>query len=142
MAAPSSPYLAGLTTSYFLFPRMKLQLWQRHFQDIIEIQEQLLTLLHAVPKCQFLQCFHSGRNTLHVALTQKGITLKGTAMFKEMSSTHYFMTAQELLDTPLHHTKWYLSQKLYLKFVLFIHICIFSEIQLWFIVTHQIIPTF
>jgi hypothetical protein len=75
MAAPNSPYLAGLTASDFLFPRMKSQLRRRRFQDVIEIQEQLLTLLHAMPKRQFLQCFQSGRNTVPAALTRKEIGL-------------------------------------------------------------------
>jgi len=73
MAAPNSPYLAGLTTSDFLFPRMESQPWRCHFQDVIETQEHLLALLHAMPKRQFLQCFHSGRNTVPAALTRKEI---------------------------------------------------------------------
>jgi hypothetical protein len=75
MAAPNSPYLVGLATSVFLFPRMKSQLRRRRFQDVIEIQEQLLTLLHAMPKHQFLQCFHSGRNTVPDVLNWKEIGL-------------------------------------------------------------------
>jgi len=75
MAAPNSPYLAGLASSDFLFPRMKSQLRRRRFQDFIEIQEQLLTLLHAMPKRQFLQCFHSGKNTVSDALNRKEIGL-------------------------------------------------------------------
>jgi hypothetical protein len=104
VAAPNSPYLAGLTVSDFLFQRMKSQ--QHCFQDVIEIQEQLLTFLPSIPKCQFLQCFHSGRNTVPTALIRKGITLKDTAMIKAMLSAHFFLdSVQELLEKPLYHTK-------------------------------------
>jgi len=66
------------------------------------------------------------------------ITLKGTAMTKTMSSTHFFLDlVQELLDTKLP-----LPQKLYFKFVLFIHIYTFIEIYLWSIFSYQLIPTF
>jgi hypothetical protein len=40
-----------------LFPRMKLKLKGSRFQDITEIQEQSLTVLHVIPKCQFHWCF-------------------------------------------------------------------------------------
>ena len=60
---------------------MKAQLRPHHFQDIIEIQEQLLTLLHAMLKRQFRQCFHSGRNTEPTALTWKEIGLVWFGLF-------------------------------------------------------------
>jgi len=54
---------------------MKSLLQRLHLQDVIEIQEQMLTLLHSMPKYQFLQCFCSGRNTVPTALNQKEIGL-------------------------------------------------------------------
>jgi hypothetical protein len=42
---------------FFLFPRMKSKLKGRRFQDITEIQEQSLTVLHAIPKSQFQRYF-------------------------------------------------------------------------------------
>jgi hypothetical protein len=41
----------------FLFPRMKSELKWRRFQDVTEIQEQLLAVLRAIPKSQFQRCF-------------------------------------------------------------------------------------
>jgi hypothetical protein len=48
---PYSPHLAPC--DFFLFPRMTSKLKGCHFQDVTEIQEQSLTALHAIPKCQF-----------------------------------------------------------------------------------------
>jgi hypothetical protein len=36
---------------------MKSKLKGRRFQDVTEIQEQSLTVLHAIPKSQFQRCF-------------------------------------------------------------------------------------
>jgi hypothetical protein len=46
---------------------MKSQLRRRRFQDVIEIQEQSLTFLHAIPKRQFQRRFHNGRNNAPAA---------------------------------------------------------------------------
>jgi hypothetical protein len=48
---PCSPDLAPC--DFFLFPRMNWKLEGRRFQDVTEIQEQSLTVLHAIPKSQF-----------------------------------------------------------------------------------------
>jgi hypothetical protein len=36
---------------------MKSKLKGRRFQDVTEIQEQSLTVLHTIPKSQFQRCF-------------------------------------------------------------------------------------
>jgi hypothetical protein len=55
---PHSPYSPDLAPCYlFSFPRMKSKLKGRRFQDVTEIQEQSLTVLHAIPKSQFQRCF-------------------------------------------------------------------------------------
>ena len=45
-----SACLIHLAACDFLFPRLKLQLWGCCFQPIPEIQEQLPTILHTIPK--------------------------------------------------------------------------------------------
>jgi hypothetical protein len=52
---PYSPDLAPC--DFFLLPRMKSKVKWRRFQDVTEIQEQSLTVLHAIPKSQFQPCF-------------------------------------------------------------------------------------
>jgi hypothetical protein len=52
---PHSPDLAPC--DFFLFPRMKVKLKRGCFQDANEIQEQSMTVLHAIPKSQFQRCF-------------------------------------------------------------------------------------
>jgi hypothetical protein len=48
---PHPPYSPDLAPyGFFLFPRMKSKLKERRFQDVTEIQEQSLTVLHAIPK--------------------------------------------------------------------------------------------
>jgi hypothetical protein len=48
---PHSPYSPDLAPcDFFFFPRMKSKLKGRRFQDVTEIQEQSLTVLHAIPK--------------------------------------------------------------------------------------------
>jgi transposase len=55
---PHPPYSPDLAPCDFsLFPRMKLKLKYRRFQDVTEIPEQSLTFLHAIPKSQFQRCF-------------------------------------------------------------------------------------
>jgi transposase len=55
---PHPPYSPHLTPcDFFLFPRMKSKRKWRRFQDVTEIQEQSLTVLHAIPKSQFQRCF-------------------------------------------------------------------------------------
>jgi hypothetical protein len=55
---PHPPYLPALSPcDFFLFPRMKSKLKGRRFQDVTEIQEESLTVLHAIPKFQFQRCF-------------------------------------------------------------------------------------
>jgi hypothetical protein len=48
-----SPDLAP--RDFFLFPKMNSKLKGRRFQDVTEIQEQSLTVLHAIPKSQCFQ---------------------------------------------------------------------------------------
>jgi hypothetical protein len=55
---PHPPYSPDLTPcNFLLFPRMKSKRKWRRFQDVTEIQEQSLTVLHAIPKSQFQRCF-------------------------------------------------------------------------------------
>jgi hypothetical protein len=55
---PHPPYSPDLAPcDFFLFPKMKSKLKRRSFQDVTEIQEQSLTVLHAIPKSQFQRCF-------------------------------------------------------------------------------------
>jgi hypothetical protein len=55
---PHPPYLPDLAPcEFFLFPRMKLKLKGHCFQDVIEIQEQSLTVLYMIPKSHFQWCF-------------------------------------------------------------------------------------
>jgi hypothetical protein len=55
---PYTPYSSHLAPcDFFLFPRMKSKLEGRRFQDVTEIQEQSLTVPHAIPKSQFQRCF-------------------------------------------------------------------------------------
>jgi transposase len=55
---PHPPYSPDLAPcDFFLFPRMKSKLNGRRFQDVTEIQEQSLIVLHAIPKSQFQRCF-------------------------------------------------------------------------------------
>jgi hypothetical protein len=50
------PYLPDLAAcDLFFFLRMKCQLKGSCFKDVSEIQEQLLIVLYAIPKCQFQQ---------------------------------------------------------------------------------------
>jgi histone-lysine N-methyltransferase SETMAR len=51
---PHPPYSPDLAPcDFFLFPRMKSKLKGRRFQDATEIQEQSLTVQHAISKSQF-----------------------------------------------------------------------------------------
>jgi hypothetical protein len=45
-----------------------------------EIQEQSLSILYAIPKCQFSGASSSGRHAGLIAQIQKGSTLKVTTM--------------------------------------------------------------
>jgi hypothetical protein len=55
---PHPPYSPDLAPcDFFLFPGMKSKLKGHRFQDVTEIQEQSLTVLHAIPKSQFQRCF-------------------------------------------------------------------------------------
>jgi hypothetical protein len=48
---PHPPYSPDLAPcDFFLFPRTKSKLKVRRFQDVTAIQEQSLTVLHAIPK--------------------------------------------------------------------------------------------
>jgi hypothetical protein len=48
------PYLPNLAScDFLLFLRIRLQLKGYLFPDVFEIEELLLTVLHAIPKCQF-----------------------------------------------------------------------------------------
>jgi hypothetical protein len=49
------PYVSDLVPCDFLLPSMKSDIKQCRFQDVSGIQEQSLTVLHLVPKCQFQQ---------------------------------------------------------------------------------------
>jgi hypothetical protein len=51
---PRPPYSSDLTPSdFFLFLRLKSHLKVCHLQDVSEIQEQWLTVLHTISKRQF-----------------------------------------------------------------------------------------
>jgi hypothetical protein len=55
---PHPPYSPDLAPwDFFLFPRMKSKLKGCRFQDVTEIQEQSLTVLHWIPKSQLQLCF-------------------------------------------------------------------------------------
>jgi hypothetical protein len=48
-------FLGFVPCHFFLFPIMKSLLKGCSFQDVSEIQEQSLTGIHWIPKCQFQQ---------------------------------------------------------------------------------------
>jgi hypothetical protein len=55
---PHSPYSPDLAPcDFFLFSKIKSKPKGRRFQNVTEIQEQSLTVLHAIPKSQFQRCF-------------------------------------------------------------------------------------
>jgi hypothetical protein len=55
-AVPHPPYSPDLAPcDFLLFPRMKSKLKGHRFQNVTEIQEQSLTVLHAIPKSRFQQ---------------------------------------------------------------------------------------
>jgi hypothetical protein len=57
-ADPQPPYSPDLVPcDFFLLPRMKWKFRWRRFQYVTEIQEESLTVLHAIPKSQFQRCF-------------------------------------------------------------------------------------
>jgi len=55
--APSSLPTDVAPCDFVVLPKMKSQLQKCCFQDIPEMQEKLLTVLHVIPKSQFQQCF-------------------------------------------------------------------------------------
>jgi hypothetical protein len=55
---PHPPYSPNLAPcDFLLFTRMKSKLKGCRFQDVTEIQEQSLTVLHAIPESHFQRCF-------------------------------------------------------------------------------------
>jgi hypothetical protein len=70
---PSTPDMAPC--DLFLIPRMKSQLQGHHFQDVPEIREQLLIILHVIPKNKFQLCSGSCRKAGLIACALKGKTM-------------------------------------------------------------------
>jgi hypothetical protein len=63
---PHPPYSPDLAPcDFFLFSRMKSKLKGRHFQDVTEIQEQSLTVLHSIPKSHFQQWQRSWTHSIN-----------------------------------------------------------------------------
>jgi hypothetical protein len=91
---PHPPYSPDLTLcDFFLFPRMKSELKGRRFQDFTEIQEQLLTVLHAISK-NSLQLWASCINSEGEYLTGKATSgTKGKRCF-------VIDSVRKLLDAP------------------------------------------
>jgi hypothetical protein len=75
---PHPPYSPDLAPcDFFLFPRMKSKLKGRRFQDVTEIQEQSLTVLHAIPKSQFQRCFQQWQTRWTRCINSEGEYFEG-----------------------------------------------------------------
>jgi transposase len=70
---PHPPYSPDLAPcNFFLFPWVKLKLKGRRFQDVTEIQEQLPTVLHAIPKSKFQRCFQQWQKRWTCCINSEG----------------------------------------------------------------------
>jgi hypothetical protein len=56
---------------------MKSKLKERRFQDVTEIQEQSLTVLHAIPKSQFQRCFQQWQKHWFRCINSEGEYFEG-----------------------------------------------------------------
>jgi hypothetical protein len=56
---------------------MKLKLKWRRFQDVTEIQEQSLIVLHAIPKSQFQRCFQQWQKRWTRCINSEGEHFEG-----------------------------------------------------------------
>jgi hypothetical protein len=75
---PHPPYSSDLAPcDFFLFPRIKSKLKRRRFQDVTEIQEQSLTVLHAIPKSQFQRCFQQWQKLGTPCMNSEGEYFEG-----------------------------------------------------------------
>jgi hypothetical protein len=72
---PYWPHLAPY--DFFLFPKMKSKLKGRRFQDVTEIQEQLLNVLNAIPKSQFQRCFQQWQKRWTNCINSEGEYFEG-----------------------------------------------------------------
>jgi hypothetical protein len=80
---------------------MKSKLKGRRFHDVTEIQEKSLTVLHAIPKCQFQRCFQQWQKRWSHCINWEGDTLKETATSNTKVSVYFVVgSVRELLDTP------------------------------------------
>jgi hypothetical protein len=109
---PYPPYLPGLAPSdLFLFLRIKLQVKGCCFQNVSEIQEQLLTILHAISKCQFQQW---QKHWTHYINSEGDNDNKGKHIFHYSLSSGIFDMTSYVLTHPqtrtLYNTIQYLTQ--------------------------------
>jgi hypothetical protein len=75
---PHPPHLPDFAPcSFFLFPRMKSKPKGRRFQDVTEIQELSLTVLHAIPKSQFQRCFQQWQKRWIRCINSEGEYFEG-----------------------------------------------------------------
>jgi hypothetical protein len=75
---PHLPYFPDLVPcDFFLFPTVKSKLKGRHFQDVTEIQEQLLTVLDAIPKSQFQRYFQQWQKRWTRCMNSEGEFFEG-----------------------------------------------------------------
>jgi hypothetical protein len=74
---PHLPYSPDLgPCDFFLFLRMKLKVKGRRFH-VTEIQEESLTILHAIPKSQFQQFFQQWQKRWTHCMNSKGEYFEG-----------------------------------------------------------------
>jgi hypothetical protein len=83
---PHPPYSPDLAPcDLFLFSRIKSKLKGRRFQDVNEIQEQPLTVLHAIPKSQFQLCFQQWQKHWPRCINSEGEYFEGDSNEKYQS---------------------------------------------------------
>jgi hypothetical protein len=63
---------------FFLFPRMKSQLWWHRSQYVPKIQEHSPKILQAVPKCQIWRCIYQWNTWWTSCITSKGVYFNRT----------------------------------------------------------------
>jgi hypothetical protein len=75
---PHPPYSSDLAPcDFFLFLTMKSKLKGYCFQDVTEIQQQSLTILHTIPKCQFQWCYQQWQKCWTHCINLKGEYFEG-----------------------------------------------------------------
>jgi phage terminase large subunit-like protein len=72
----------------------------RRFQDVTEIQEQSLTVLHAIPKSQFQRCFQQWQKRWTRCINSEGEYLEGDKNGQQVSEYFVINSVQKRLDTP------------------------------------------